>query len=252
MRTLVLLVAVVVIVLIVRQFMRSSPAQVARFIRQFGVLLAAAVLLALLVTGRLNWLLALPALALVFANRLQPLLRYVPFLQGLYQRYQTRRANQGGPGRGQHSSVTARYVRMSLDLDSGTMDGEVLFGAHQGERLSQLSLQQLLGLLHDWQDDEESAALLQAYLERSHPDWQAQAGGDAGYQSSAGRAPSSGQMTRDEARQILGVTDAATQAEVIAAHRRLMQKLHPDRGGSTYLAAKINQAKDVLLNNGNK
>ena len=253
MRNLILLAAVVGVVLILRYYLRNSPAQLGRFLRQFGLALVLVVVLLLLVTGRLSWVLALPAAAMLLFNRLQPLLRYVPFLHGLYQRYQTQRSNKTGPNPGQHSSVTARYVRMTLDLDSGVMEGEVLLGTQQGKRLSQLSLPQLITLINDWQDDEESIALLQAYLERNHPDWQEQAANaGTGYQSSSGHASQSGRMSRDEACQILGVADNASEEEIINAHRRLMQKLHPDRGGSTYLAAKINQAKDVLLHSPGK
>ena len=105
-----------------------------------------------------------------------------------------------------------------------------------------MGLDELLQLLRECGHDEESVALLQAYLERVHGDsWQQQAG--QGQQAS----PAPGEMSRAEALQVLGLGDDAGEAEIIEAHRRLMQKLHPDRGGSAYLAAKINLAKDSLL-----
>jgi hypothetical protein len=108
-----------------------------------------------------------------------------------------------------------------------------------------LNLPQLLELLGDYQSaDMDSAALLAAYLDRVHgTEWRATAGASA----SSSAAPARGGMSVQEARAVLGVPEGASREEVIAAHRRLMQKLHPDRGGSDYLAAKINQAKDVLL-----
>jgi DnaJ-class molecular chaperone len=87
---------------------------------------------------------------------------------------------------------------------------------------------------------------LQAYLDRVYgDDWQQQAGDQARQQT----ASPSGEMSRDEALQVLGLSDGASEDEIVEAHRRLMQKLHPDRGGSSYLAAVINQAKDTLLGN---
>jgi len=72
-----------------------------------------------------------------------------------------------------------------------------------------------------------------------------QSGQQSGQQS-AGRA-NPGNMTTVEAREILGVKPDATREEIIKAHKRMMQKVHPDRGGTDYLAAQLNQAKDTLL-----
>lgn len=248
MRNLILIGAIVGIVLILRYYLKRSPAQFTRFARQAGLALALVVLLLLLMTGRLNWLLALPAAALVLFNRLGPLLRYIPFLHGLYRQRQSQQSRTSGSQGGQRSSVSARFVHMTLELDTGLMDGEVLEGQHLGKSLSQLSLAELIALLKDWQSDQESVALLRAYLDRNHPDWQAQAG--AGESSAGYNKPAKTGMSAEEARQILGVEAGASREEIINAHRRLMQKLHPDRGGSTYLASKVNQAKDVLLDAG--
>ena len=95
-------------------------------------------------------------------------------------------------------------------------------------------------------DDPQSVQLLEAYLDRTHGDsWRGpdeSGGGTGGTERATG-----GKMTVAEAREILGVDESASRDEIIDAHRRLMQKMHPDRGGSTYLASKINQAKDVLI-----
>ncbi|MGB5537635.1 MAG: DnaJ domain-containing protein, partial [Thiogranum sp.] len=150
-----------------------------------------------------------------------------------------------GQSTGRQSNVETRFIRMTLDHDSGEMNGRILEGRYTGEDLQSLSLEQLLELLTRYsREDEESAALLRAYLDRVHGDsWQQQEQAQADTQSSG----FSGDMSHREAYDILGLEEGAGEEKIIEAHRRLMQKLHPDRGGSTFLAAKINQAKDLLL-----
>jgi DnaJ-domain-containing protein 1 len=144
---------------------------------------------------------------------------------------------------GQMSRVRSAFLEMELDHDTGTMRGRILAGKHEGATLDALDVATLTGCLPDI--DEESRALLMAYLDRREPNWRdnAQAGADTG----AGRAWSSGKMTEEEAYQILGVQPGASAEDIGRAHRTLMKKLHPDQGGSTYLAARVNEAKDILL-----
>ncbi|MCD6075222.1 MAG: hypothetical protein K0Q70_2105 [Rhodospirillales bacterium] len=149
----------------------------------------------------------------------------------------------GSPG--QTSEVRTRYVRVVLDHDSGEMNGDVLAGRFEGRALRNLALAELLILLGEARDDEDSVQVLTAYLDRYHGDlWREQA---SGTEHGQGGAPKNGTMSREEAYEILGLTPGADAAAIKAAHHRLMSKIHPDLGGSTYLAAKINQAKDVLL-----
>jgi DnaJ-domain-containing protein 1 len=133
---------------------------------------------------------------------------------------------------------------MELDHDSGAMRGRVLAGRHQGASLDALDQATLLGLLNEI--DGDSRDLLAAYLDRQHPDWRehAQNDGTGGHRT---RAAASGKMTKEEAYQILGVEPGASAEDIHRAHRSLMKKLHPDQGGSTYLAARVNEAKEVLL-----
>ncbi len=152
---------------------------------------------------------------------------------------------------GQRSTVRTRFVAMELDHDTGDMDGEVLEGPHRGRRLSDLDLDSLLDLLHlAFNEDSQSAQVIQSYLDRVHGDeWQERAGeaGSAGGGSNSGAKPGTSQMTRDEAYEVLGLQPGAGEDEIRAAHRRLIREYHPDAGGSDYLAAKINEAKDLLL-----
>jgi hypothetical protein len=144
---------------------------------------------------------------------------------------------------GQVSRVRSAFVEMELDHDTGAMRGRILAGRHQGMALEALDVPTLVRLLMDIDDD--SRALLAAYLDRREPRWREYAQGDAA--TGTHRPPPSGKMTEEEAYQILGLQPGASAEEIGRAHRLLMKKLHPDQGGSTYLAARVNEAKDVLL-----
>ena len=163
------------------------------------------------------------------------LLGWIPFgMTGFTQRTQK--------SAGQVSRVRSAFLEMELDHDSGAMRGRIIAGRRQGAALEALDVKTLAGLLDEF--DEESRALLVAYLDRRDPGWSEYAQGHA----TAGRAAgSSGKMTEQEAYQILGIEPGASAAVITRAHRALMKKLHPDQGGSTYLAARVNEAKEILF-----
>lgn len=229
-------VAVLVIAALVgRWFAASPPATLARIIKWSGLVLGGALTVFLAVTGRAG--LAMIPLALIVLPAL------------LTRMFGASAAGRGRPSPGRNSNVSTSYLRMTLDHDSGEMSGEVIAGRFAGRRLGDLALDDLIALLDDFRrSDAPSAQLLEAYLDRVHgAEWRKKAAaGAAGEGGPAGAAPS-GRMSVAEAREILGVGPDATVEEIKEAHRRLMLKLHPDQGGSTYLASKINQAKDVLL-----
>jgi hypothetical protein len=151
----------------------------------------------------------------------------------------SQRANKA---RGSASRVRSPYLEMELDHDRGAMRGRILAGRFQGADLDRLDVKTLAGLLGEI--DDQSRALLMAYLDRRDAGWREHAQGDA----AAGRAAaSSGKMTEQEAYQILGLEPGAGADAIAAAHRTLMKKFHPDQGGTTYLAARINEAKEILL-----
>jgi hypothetical protein len=145
---------------------------------------------------------------------------------------------------GQVSRVRSAFLEMELDHDTGAMHGRILVGRYEGVALDALDPPTLVGLLGEIDDD--SRQLLMAYLDRRDPRWREYAQRDATAGDRNGAAPS-GKMTEEEAYQILGLKPGASGEDIGRAHRSLMKKLHPDQGGSTYLAARVNQAKDVLL-----
>jgi len=154
------------------------------------------------------------------------------------------RSGAGGP-RGRTSRIATKYLTMELNHDSGLIEGHVLAGRHRDRRLAELTLDQLLEVREDCRvDDAESVTLLEAYLDRFHPDWRS---GQGGQSSGSASRPAASAMTREEAYDALGLAPGASEAEIREAHHRLMMKVHPDHGGSDYLAAKINQARDLLL-----
>ncbi len=144
---------------------------------------------------------------------------------------------------GQKSRVATSLLAMELDHDSGAMDGDILAGPHKNRRLSSLTQEEMMAFHRQCKAvSDQSLPLYEAWLDRAQPEWRAAWGGGA-KSASAG----AGAMTREEAYAVLGLKSGATPADVKYAHKRLMKDFHPDKGGSDYLASKINAAKEVLL-----
>lgn len=246
-RIILVFVAVVTAVWLVRWFLNTPPAQVAARIKKSLIYIIVGLLILLAATGRLNWM--IPVLGAFFAvifRSLPHLLRYAPLLHRLWTQMGARSPSSSNTPPYQ-STVEARFVRMRLDHQTGEIDGEVLEGQFTGKHLHELSVQQVIQLYQECKGcDEESVSLVEAYLDRVHgPDWRDISGGKANENRST--QEERGPMNQDEAYQILGLQAGASEQEIKDAHRRLIQKFHPDRGGSDYLAAKINKAKDMLL-----
>ena len=229
-------VAVVTLYLLLQMFRAANPAVLARTIKLGGGVVALAVAAFTGIKGEL-------AVAIPLGIFGAGLLGWAPFptsgfpnIGGLFGGGATR-----SPG--QTSRVRSPFLDMQLDHDSGQLSGRIVAGAHAGRDLGEFALADLLAMVPEF--DAESVALLESYLDRRFPAWRQNAQGDtAGRQR---RAAPSGKMTAEEAYQILGLQPGAGRDEIGRAHKALMKKLHPDQGGSTYLAARVNEAKDTLL-----
>lgn len=224
-RLILLLALLLVIYLLLRQYKKLEPAQQKALLWRLAVGGFLALILAALLTGRLNWIGALVMGALPFLKGLFGALLRAKALHDMWRKLRPEQTMHAGS--------------LQLLMRAGRADGQIKQGQHAGRYLSDLSEPELDQLLRHWrQQDPPAAALLQGYLiGRFGNNWQGAAWTDNG----------DGKLSETEARAMLGVAEDAGREDIIKAHRRLMQKFHPDRGGSDYLAARINQAKEVLL-----
>ena len=214
-----------------RWLLDTEPKVILKVARWVGLGLLVAIVVFVLMRGRLDWM-------IVAATVLLPLvIRWGGVIRAIRNAAKAAR----GPTPGQSSDVRTRFLAMKLDHDTGRLDGEVLEGRLAGRRLSELTPGERAALRAEVADDAASAQVLDAWLERAGED-----SGPAGA-GAAAEEPSDGTMTRDRALQILGLSEGATEEEIREAHRRLMMVNHPDKGGSSWLAAQINRAKDILL-----
>ncbi len=223
-------------VLLARWFVAAEPRKVVVLVRWVLAIIG------LIVGGYLLWggFQGLAALALFFM---------LPALMRWRMIWNRLKAAQG-PSPGQASEVETRFFKMTLDHDSGVMTGLVKEGRFRGRALEDLGIEELVDLWAECRaEDAQSAAVLEAYLDRTHGEaWREAAERDYGGAGAGPRPPSGeGAMSQEEAYEILGLEPGASPEETREAHRRLKQKIHPDHGGSNYLAAKINQAKARLL-----
>ncbi len=224
---------------LVRYRLQSSPRQAKQWWLSVALGITALVFILLALTGRLQFLVAAGAALILLIRRVITLVQYGPLLKQALDFFQ---GNLTGNDE-QTSSVTTSLLAMTLDHRTGQMDGDVLVGEYAGQILSQLNDTQLAKLYRECRGSyPDSVAVLEAYLDRRlDSEWRA----EAAREGQAPRSPDD--MTREQALAILGLEEGASREEIIQAHRRMMQKVHPDRGGSDFLAAQVNRAKALLL-----
>jgi len=228
--------ALVLILVLVRAFVSAEPKTLVTGVRYAGAILLGALALLLAFRGVM-------APALLFGSMAWGLATGGRVWPGGWPHYSGGYSPQSRPGSGDSSGVRTPWLEIELDHDTGEMRGTVLKGAHTGKSLASLPRAALLAFyLEAGTADAETARLLEAYMDRTlGADWRS----DAEAQRSATHSRAA--MSRAEALKVLGLAEGATEDEIRSAHRRLMMQNHPDRGGSDYIAAKINEAKDVLL-----
>jgi len=231
-------VAVFLLYSLLQMFRAANPAVLARAIKIGGGVVSLAVAVFTGIKGEL-------AVAIPLGIFGAGLLGWSPFGSSGFGSIGGMFGSRTARSTGQTSQVRSQFLDMTLDHDNGGLTGRILAGPNAGHSLDEFDLPQLAAMMAGF--DAESTALLESYLDRRFPAWRQNAEGHAA--GGQGRAASSGKMTDEEAYQILGLQPGAGRDEIGRAHRALMKKLHPDQGGSTYLAARVNEAKDTLLRN---
>jgi DnaJ-domain-containing protein 1 len=231
-------IAVFLLYSLLQMFRAANPAVLARGIKIGGGIVSLAVAAFTGIRGEL-------AVAIPLGIFGAGLLGWSPFGTSGFGAISGMFASRTARSTGQTSQVRSQFLVMTLDHDSGGLAGQILAGPNAGHSLDEFDLPQLASMMAGF--DAESVALLESYLDRRFPAWRQDAQGNA--TGGQGRAAASSKMTDEEAYQILGLQPGAGRDEIGRAHRALMKKLHPDQGGSTYLAARVNEAKDTLLRN---
>ena len=221
-------VALLLLLLLLRVFANASVGSVKKTLAWVAGGLGLVILGVLLVTGR-------------GMQAIWPLVLFAPLILQTWRSWQAARtfARGGQASPGQESRVATAMLEMVLHHDSGRMTGRVLAGSFAGTDLADLALADLMALRDEaLRNDPQSVPLLDAWLDRSHPEWR-----DGSPSAPSADAP----LTRAEALALLGLAEGATVEAIRAAHRQLMRSAHPDRGGSAWLAARLNAARDLLL-----
>jgi len=223
------------LIILGRFFLAANPSKLAGAVRKVGGVVALAAAAFLLTRGALGIAIPLAVFGLALVGGGRGL--------GIGSPFGSARKSPG-----QASRVRTDRLEMELDHDSGRMDGKVLAGRFKDRALSSLSDRETFELLDELQaDGAQEAPLVEAYLDWRLPGWRDQGDERTAKEEAPRGRPRASRMSAEEAYAVLGLEKGASEDDIRQAHRRLMMKMHPDQGGSTYLAARINEAKEVLL-----
>lgn len=238
-RLIILLVLIAIAIMAFNAYGRMSPEQRKAMLKKLLLWGGIGILVLLVLTGRIHWLIAVIGAAIPLLKKGFLMLRYLPLLRQLMA---TLGISMPLPGFAKPTMTTA-FLRMTMEPGSGELAGTILQGSQSGRSLSDLEMPALIALFDEFRSDNRSCALLAAWLDQQYgPAWREQASAHARESHNAT------DISLDEAYSILGLENGATEEDIKLAHKRLIQKTHPDRGGSAWLAAQINQARDTLLN----
>ena len=226
-----------------RWYISASPRSILRVFKWTAIIGCLAIIVVIILTRQLTWAaFMLPAMIPWLLRA-----RQASRMAKNWSRMASTSQGASGMAPGQTSEIETRYLRMYLAHDSGEMNGDVILGQFSGKTLRSLSFEELIILLGEVKDDNHSIQVFVAYMERYHEEaWRESKHATEDINAQMDKA--NGSMTISEAYKVLGLEEGANLVTIKEAHRRLMSKLHPDHGGSTYLATKLNEAKDLLLN----
>ncbi len=226
---------------LLREFVRANPAAIARRLKQGGGVVALGAAVLMLLRGQVELAIGLAGVGFWLTSG-QTTPNWASF----------GRAMRGRASAPRVTRVRSVLIAMELDHASGLMSGSVVAGPLNGRSLDSIALADLVSLQRLCRSaDPEGGRLLEAYLDRRSPGWrvadedQRNAGADEG--AGGGRRAAYGAMSENEAYELLGLAKGARREEIARAHRTLMKRFHPDHGGSTDMAARVNEAKDVLM-----
>jgi len=240
------LLGVWIAVSLARNFTRADPARMSRMLQRAGGFLVLGAALSMLLLGRVAFAFLLAGLGFWLLGTSRPAGGWFPWMGRGWFAFAPFGLNRSV--RPQRSKM----VEIILDEIGNPVHGYVRAGDFAGRAFDELNFADCLALHQACErDDPAGVRLLEAYLNRRFPGWRQAGEGDTdagrGGGNFGGYGNTGGPMTENQAYEILGLRKQASRDEIIKAHRSLMQKLHPDHGGSTHLAARVNEAKDVLL-----
>lgn len=233
-----LLIAAIFIIWFLLRWIQQTPAEKLTVLVKKALLWGGiSILILLVLTGRLNWIFAAVAASIPLLTRGLTFLRMLPVIREALATLGLTSSVQ------KNSVIKTKYLQVIIEHTSGALSGTILSGQHTGQALKDLNINQLINLLSEFNDDFPTQQLLMNFLDRSYgSEWRSK----TNYQQHSGES-SHTDMSPEIALEILGLDKTASKEEIKIAHKKLIQKLHPDRGGSQWLAKRINQARDTLL-----